>query len=97
MPQLTELKPEEDDIHEYVERSEFFFRVITVRTENKRARLINYVGIASYQGVKTLLVVRQQVERQAFRDAQTPLTPRPLVSVSLRKATDKRELCGLRR
>ncbi|XP_042147352.1 uncharacterized protein LOC115325764 [Ixodes scapularis] len=63
MPKFTEFKPEEDDVDEYLERFEIFLRVNAVKTEDKAVTLLNYIGKASYQVLKTLLVPDSPVSK----------------------------------
>ncbi|XP_040061829.1 uncharacterized protein LOC120836819 [Ixodes scapularis] len=63
MPKLTEFKPEEDDVDEYLERLEISLRVNAVKTEDKAVTLLNYIGKASYQVLKTLLVPDSPVSK----------------------------------
>ncbi|XP_040065888.1 uncharacterized protein LOC120839648 [Ixodes scapularis] len=63
MPKFTEFKPEEGDVDEYLERFEIFLRVNAVKTEDKTVTLLNYIGKASYQVLKTLLVPDSPVSK----------------------------------
>ncbi|KAM7309551.1 uncharacterized protein ISCGN_006558 [Ixodes scapularis] len=63
MPKFTEFKPEEDDVDDYLERFKIFLRVNAVKTEDKAVTLLNYIGKASYQVLKTLLVPDSPVSK----------------------------------
>ncbi|XP_042146367.1 uncharacterized protein LOC121835888 [Ixodes scapularis] len=63
MPKFMEFKPEEDDVDGYLERFEIFLRVNAVKTEDKAVTLLNYIGKASYQVLKTLLVPDSPVSK----------------------------------
>lgn len=52
---FAELRPEEDDIDECLERFEIFFRVNAVKKDDRAVTPLNYIGKSAYQVLKPML------------------------------------------
>lgn len=63
MPKFMELKPEEDDIDKFVERSEIFLRVNAVKKEDKAMTLLTNIDKSLYQVVKIRLIPHLPVSK----------------------------------